>query len=83
MSSGFKPDKIEAPASMYSGLSVLSLIVTDGFLKYKHSSGTVPESVITHNAFFSNFQKSMKPNGFTVIIPLGSFFPFSLLKVLG
>ena len=43
---GFKPDKIEAPASMYSGLSVLSLIDTHGFLKYKHSSGTVPESVI-------------------------------------
>ena len=50
--SGSRPESIFPPASMYSGRSVLSLMVTHGLPKYNASSGTVPESVIMQKAFF-------------------------------
>ena len=61
ISSEFNPDNILEPDSIVSGLSVLSRIVTHGFLKYNVSSGTVPESVIKHKAFFSSLVKSKTP----------------------
>ena len=81
--SGSKPERILPPASRYSGRSVLSLIVTHGTPKNNASSGTVPESVIKHKAFFSSLVKSKNPRGFIISIHLGTDKFFNLLEVLG
>ena len=45
--------------------------------------GIVPESVIKQKEFFSNFEKSKKPNGFINLIPFGISIFLILLIVLG
>ena len=83
MLSGSNPASMLKPASMNSGLSVVSLTITHGTSKYSDSSGIVPESVIKQNAFFSNFVKSKNPSGLIISTVLGIFTFFILLNVLG